>query len=235
MEDLNRPPKPDYDFDFNLPHGVDVEEATVPHHDQGLVDDPTDHVQDNLKSMENIQSTHGVSEDLIYHHYQDNTHQVIGVPTFEPGFSDDESGEEDFDRSWSARPAKKPPSPLKKSTRRLEDDVGDDEPSPTKKARQSLFGGPLEEGDVDEEHENSFGNSLHASANAEPDIGNGMSSLHIDSNRQNVAVQSTQGPSTLDARPRASTSERDSMSPPPSSLPSEDDFEIPPDNQVSMD
>lgn len=110
------PPRPQCDFDFTLPHGIDSQ-----------------HSPDNKESREfHLGEEQYAQQDMNY-------------DTFGPGFSDDEGRKEAFDRSWKAPQARKP-SPKKKSPRRTEDSDGDDEASPlAKKPRQSLFGGPDED------------------------------------------------------------------------------------------
>lgn len=234
MADLSRPPKPDCDFDFNLPHGVDVEDTVTPTQDRDPVESLIDCAQVDENAMEDLQHTSTNSANLSPCG-EVSTQQVTNYAALAEGFSDDEGGEEAFDRSWPSRRPKRAPPPLKKSPRRWEEGDGDDEASPTKRARRSLFGGPVEEGDIDDEQQSDVRDNSAASNDPEPDpdIDDGMSSLHIDSIRQDVEEQSTQMPAASPTRSTSLASVRDSQSPPSSSVFSEDEVEIPPDTQVS--
>ncbi|KAJ4353121.1 hypothetical protein N0V95_003655 [Ascochyta clinopodiicola] len=98
---------------------------------------------------------------------------------FSPGFSDDDGGQEAFERSWHGHQAKRRGEQVlkgKKSPRRSEDDEDDSEFSVTaKRPRQSLFGEPTEE-----LHEEEQANQPFAPATPEHGIGNRMSSLSLD-------------------------------------------------------
>ncbi|KAH7399122.1 hypothetical protein DE146DRAFT_523798 [Phaeosphaeria sp. MPI-PUGE-AT-0046c] len=234
MEDGSRPPKPDCNFDFNLPHGVDVEEATIPEQSQGLIESLASHSQVDCIKMKVVQHADRLSGDFIAHRAQNGTPQNMNLASADTGFSDDEGHQEAFDRSWLSRRAKKASPALTKSLRRWQEGDGDDEASPTKKARQSLFGGPAEEDQGGEEHVNGCHDVVHAPTNTSPEINDGMLSLYIDSDRQDVE-QIALSPVTLGTSPKASITERDSMSPAPSLVPSDDDFDIPMDPLPAYD
>jgi hypothetical protein len=150
MTDASMPPKPDCDFDFSLPHGIDDED------DASFTEAATATVIDS-NTMEDVSRGSQGTSDL----FDDNDN---AQPTTEyvlpPGFPDDEGGDEAFDRSWSGHQARKAMPKQKKSPRRSEDGDGDDEAIPrAKKPRKSLFdGGPVE--DVEEEAEHNVEDDL---------------------------------------------------------------------------
>lgn len=141
-------------FDFNLPHGIDVEDNSAP------MQGPT------------IESE--AQQDL-----QNTEQQDLNYRQFSPGFSDDEGRGDAFERSWPSHQAKKQATKAakgKKSPRRSEND--DDESELTvraKKPRQTLFGRPDE--DIEDEEQIT---GLDAPATPGHGIGNRMSSLSLD-------------------------------------------------------
>jgi hypothetical protein len=135
------PPKPEVEFDFDLPQGIDTEEFTQSNeHDSN----------DPLSYHEPIEDVQRVIEPNIDPDVQDenSVRQIINYNTLQEGLSDDDHAPEAFDRSWSAHQARKSLSRKRKSPRAKN---GDDEASPSsKKPRQSLFGGTTEEVEEDQ-------------------------------------------------------------------------------------
>jgi len=228
--DDNMPPRPEVEFDFNLPHGIDAEQAAPA--------DETDvrNSQAGLEPMEDVQQT--VEQDdapgLLL---QDSAQHDMNYNTLEAGFSDDEDAPKAFDRSWTAHRARKY-SPRNKKSPRTDD--GDDEPSPkSKKPRQSLFGGLAEE--VEEDH---FDDLLEE----QPDdhlvdeeidlpetelprqsIGNRMSSLNLDQEEREADPFEQQFNLGFE---QPGDSDREGMSSKGSPAPSDGEIVIPPDTQV---
>jgi hypothetical protein len=134
------PPKPDCDFDFSLPHGIDNEDDM----DTSIGDNGTteQHQDDPTDALFNDSSANDESGANDPNQAQPTTEYVLP-----PGFPDDEGGDEAFDRLWTGHQARKAMPKQKKSPRRSEDGDGDDEASPRgKKPRKSLFGGgPVED------------------------------------------------------------------------------------------
>ena len=203
------PPRPECEFDFNLPNGIEME-------DGALLAQDTTATTDNNDPMEDAQRTDQEVDELFVDD-ENNAQQPMNYDTFQPGFSDDEGGEEAFDRSWGGHQARRASPKKKKSPRRSEDGDGDDEGSPrTKRPRKSLFGGPNEEIE-----------DMNVSKASRPNIRHRMSSLNLDQ-------QEAQDERTFNLGFGLGSSERDSMSPVPSRAPSEDSIIIPPDDQVGL-
>ncbi|KAF2829626.1 hypothetical protein CC86DRAFT_344135 [Ophiobolus disseminans] len=212
MADDTMPPRPNCEFDFNLPHGIDTEEAMdVDNDPQQNNEESTDDPMDDLFNDPEPDDVIGA----------DDQHDALNYKTFEAGFSDDEGGTEVFDRSWTVHQARKAPPKQKKSPRRSEDDDGDNESSPKlKKPRKSLFGGPVEERETAalEDH------VPNAHSVSGLDVRQRMSSLNLDQ-------QEAQDERPFHLGFGLGSSERGSMSPGPSRAPSEDSVFIPRDNQ----
>ncbi|KAH7090744.1 hypothetical protein FB567DRAFT_590124 [Paraphoma chrysanthemicola] len=221
MTDDSMPPRPECEFDFDLPHGIDAEETEPFAQDHNATPDeePLDsnmgHTDDHL--------------DELFEDGRDNAQKLMNYDTLAQGFSDDEEVDKAFDRSWTAHQARKSsPKHKKKSPRRSEDGDGDDEGSPrAKRPRKSLFGGPVEHIDTQQSanYPSSQSSVPHTPITPGHGIGHGMSSLNLDA---------------PDDRPinlgfGLDTSDRDSLSPVPSRAPSEESFIIPPDDQPAYD
>jgi hypothetical protein len=177
MTDDSMPPRPDCEFDFQLPHATGMEslEDTVvaQHSTQGDTQESNSmHASTGIRNHDNDYSFMGrdlhdlspddhhnydpVTEELLqavehskgFDSYgQDNDDQDMGYGILPKGYSDDEDADESFDRSWTYHRALKPTQEAKKSPRRSDED----EMSPkTKKPRQSLFGGPVEDDSGDQ-------------------------------------------------------------------------------------
>jgi hypothetical protein len=227
MTDEEMPPRPECEFDFNLPHGLDNDNATP--NGTAMLDDSAVnmHPEEVRAPMEDADADR-FNDDLLMDNEQ-NAQQAMNYDTFKLGFSDDEGGDEAFDHSWEAQKARKPSQNKKKSPRRSEDSDGDDEASPrAKKSRQSLFGGPGG-GVADEEHD-----EYTIDQNVEPifpqtighGIGNRMSSMNLDDHDAHGVYNFSPDFGT-------GTSNWDSRSLIPSRAPSVESIIIPPDDQVS--
>jgi hypothetical protein len=222
LQDDSMPPRPDVEFDFNLPHGIDTE-------DDGNREQQLDDSVDYDHSSEKLDSP----EDVYHTSELNNGKQDLNYGILPKGFSDDEAAGEAFDRSWSGHQARKSPYKNKKPPKRSSED-GDDEASPTgKKPRQSLFGGSAEEDEEEQpddypiEQDN---DDIHGLKTPGHCIGNRISSLNLEQPEREISPSERQfnlgfGLATLD---------RGSMSPTPAPDPSEESIIIPPDTQVSV-
>ncbi|KAF1836845.1 hypothetical protein BDW02DRAFT_613998 [Decorospora gaudefroyi] len=142
--DGSMPPRPDVEFDFNLPHDIDAE------HDMHQSSSDTQGYQDD---MEDIRHT-AEPNDSFSRYKQNIDEQHLNYNVLPKGFSDDEDTEEGFDSFWSSHQARTLPPKNKKSPKRSSED-GDDEASPmTKKFRKSLFGGSAPAEEDEEAHVN---------------------------------------------------------------------------------
>lgn len=230
------PPRPECEFEFNLPHGIDTEESASidsDHNDKSMQNSQDD------QAVNSTQRSHDSLDDLFKdpeshdRHSVEDQHQAqqsLNYDTFQPGFSDDEGGGEVFKSSWTAQQARKASPKNKKSPRRLQDDDGDEEISPMiKRPRKSLFGGP----DTTSEDQAAFENianqneDLQTPEPSKPDIRHRLSSL-------NLVQQEAQDTRTYDLSFRLGSSDEDSMSPIPSRAPSEESVIIPSDDQVGF-
>ncbi|UPX15847.1 uncharacterized protein EKO05_0006283 [Ascochyta rabiei] len=226
MADVAPPNKPKVTLDFNLPHGTDVEEDTqvtpVPMYaayDSG----PFDTLRDHHGSTTDL---HGISDrqDHIKTSSQDGNEDDMNYRQFSPGFSDDDGGQEAFDRSWHSHQAEKRATKAvkgKKSPRRSDAEDDSESSVPAKKPRQSLFGELTEELREEKQVSNPF-----APATPEHGIGNRMSSLSLDQQMGddgdiNRSITTGFGFACSDIG-----SVRDSP------VPSDEDFHIPPDDVV---
>ncbi|OWY57138.1 hypothetical protein AA0118_g9156 [Alternaria tenuissima] len=208
--ELNMPPKPEVEFDFNLPHGIDAEE-------------PAD-VQQSVEPRHDAQ----MREPIMDAH-------TMNDQTLEQGFSDDDDAPQAFDRSWSGHQARKSSLTNNKSPR-TDDDA--DEASPRgKRLCQSLFGGPtneVEEDQFDDLFEEMPEEGLVDQADdlletevPRESIGNRLSGLDLEA--QETEVHSSEQPLNLGFG--FEESDRDSMSPRVSPALSDGDIVIPPDTQ----
>ncbi|KAF2036191.1 hypothetical protein EK21DRAFT_52289 [Setomelanomma holmii] len=238
MADDNMPPRPECEFDFNLPHGVDMDAdmTTNTNNEPSLVpnlhEDPTpQHAENDDDSLNDLSNDPGNHE--VHHEPgtsdRNSPQQAMNYDTFAQGFSDDEGGEEAFNRSWTAHQARKP-SPKKKkkkSPRRSADEDTDDESSPRpKKPRKSLFGGVVEEIKTQEEevYVDSQGDTINAPKTLGHGIGSGIAIL-------NLHEQYAQDDRPFNLGFGLGSSDRDSMSPVRSRAPSEESIIIPSDDQ----
>jgi hypothetical protein len=246
MTDESMPPRPEVEFDFNLPHGIDADEDAI-EDDRNIHDDP-----ENANLTQDIRNSAEHDLDIDMHEtrdgvrhskdaskdFQNSGYQEMNYNTLEKGFSDDDDAPEAFDRSWLAHQARKSP-PKKKKSPRADDD--DDEASPrSKKPRQSLFGGPpdeVEENEYDDLFEERPADrladqfdDLPATETTNQSVGNRMSSLNLE--QQDTEGGPSEQPLNLGFG--FGDSDRESMSPRESPAPSEGEIVIPPDTQVSV-
>ena len=232
MADDHLPGKPGVTFDFDLPHGIDVEEGN---HELQL-DAPTrsatvdaswslDHLTENGNQLTDPFGSSNHQDGTAANRHDDNE-QELEYRQFSPGFSDDEGSREAFERSWSSHQAKKQAVKAakgKKSPRRSNDEGDDSESSVrAKKPRQFLFSGTDEEKEDEAQVDN-----LLAPATPEHGIGNRMSSLNLDQQQNgdedmDIPMKTGFGLACSDIG-----SVRDSP------VPSDNEFVIPPDTVVS--
>lgn len=215
MADDSMPPRPETEFDFNFPDGIDSEDdiPNVGQNDYGSLDG----LPDSSKPSGNHNS------NSHYANQQDDDYS-----TAMKGFSDDEAGDETFDSSWTTNRVENNNFMIKKSPRRLNADDADDEDSPkVKRPRQSLFGGPdrgIEECGLDQPTEDY--QSDHDTINTPgKGIRNCMSSINLG--EEDGASQSFSLGFGLELSDKGSMSSRTSPAP------SEGSIIIPPDDQVS--
>jgi hypothetical protein len=198
-------------------------------------------IHNNSDAMEDVAPTNEDIDDL-FNDDQDTSQQPLDYETFQPGFSDDEGGEEAFNRSWPAQQARKKSPQGKKSPRRSKTSDGGDEANPhAKRPRKSLFGGPDEEMQDEEEEENEQNEEMGTLEIPRPDMRQRFSSLNLDQ-QDAQDVQDVSG--TQDTHEAADGGHFDmgfdlgdsamaSMSRVLSRAPSEDSVIIPPDTVVS--
>jgi hypothetical protein len=226
------PPRPDVEFDFNLPHGIDSEEAAASN------DQHNHDYQDDHDFMEEVRHTTEPNNDLDLYD-QDTGEQDMNYNVMPKGFSDDEDAGEAFDRSWSGRQAKKSSPKNKKSPKRSSDD-GDDEASPmTKKPRKSLFGGPMEGNDEERPDEEPEEYIVHWDDNVrEPKtprhcIVKRLSSLSLEQQEREDSPAERPFNFGFGITTSNRDSDRGSMSPTPAPDTSNENVFIPPDTEVS--
>ncbi|KAI4666315.1 uncharacterized protein J4E79_002352 [Alternaria viburni] len=228
MVDQNMPPRPEVEFDFNLPHGIDSE-VSLSNEPDNIVPQ-TDH-----EPMEDVQQT-VEQDDALGPLLQDSAQHDMNYNTLEEGFSDDEDAPKAFDRSWTAHQARRSSPKSKKSPRT---DDGDDEPSPrTKKPRQSLFGGLAEEVEEDrfddlfeeqpDDHLVDEEVDLPETEMPRQSIGNRMSSLNLDQEEKEADPFEQQFNLGFE---QPGDSDREGMSSRGSPAPSDGEIVIPPDTQ----
>lgn len=183
MADSKLSDRPDLTFEFNLPHGIDIDqEASV---DRVLGDTANDNSWSFDRLRDNNGLTPGVANSAAQH---SNDDVDLTYRQFSPGFSDDEGSGEAFERSWPGHQAKKEAAKTakgKKSPRRSDDESEDLETeTQAKKPCQSLFGGVDREMDIDEQADN-----LLAPATPGLGLGNRMSSLALDQQHDGDGVE----------------------------------------------
>jgi hypothetical protein len=169
------PPRPECEFDFNLPHGLDTEGSHPLHGNPA-----TSHINNNAAEDAAMPDR---DFDALFVGDPDDDQQPMNYETFPSGFSDDEGGEEASNRSWAAQQSRKTSSKNKKSPRRSEGSDGAEEASPkTKRPRNSLFGDPFQEVDEDEDKDDMDDKNLEVDdpETSKPDIRHRMSSLNLD-------------------------------------------------------
>jgi hypothetical protein len=222
------PPKPEVEFDFDLPQGIDTEEfAQSNEHDSN----------DPLSDHEPIEDVQRVIEPNIDQD-ENSVRQIISYNTLQEGLSDDDHAPEAFDRSWSAHQARKSLSRKRKSPRAKN---GNDEASPSStKPRQSLFGSTTEEVEEDQSADifeeqtedrlvDQAGYSLETPI-AKHNIDSRMSSLNLG--QQKMEANSSKQLFNLGFGLEDSGGE--SMSPRASPALSDSEIVIPADTQVSV-
>jgi hypothetical protein len=195
-------------------------------------------IRDNSDTMQDVTRTNEELDDL-FNDDQDTSQQPLDYDTFQPGFSDDEGGEEAFNRSWPAQQARKKSPKSKKSPRRSETSDGDDEASPhSKRPRKSLFGGPDEEMQGQEQEENEQNEGLGTLEIGRPDMRQRFSSLNLDQqdaqdvqDTQNIQEAEDGGHFNMDFDFGGTAIGRVSHA--PSRAPSEESIVILPDTVVS--
>ena len=123
------PPRPDVEFDFNLPHGIDAGDSVKGnlHSTHGYQENDNlpkvmhEHVEQDI----DIDMRDRSNDDNSIHDQnssdQDMNHQILQI--LEQGFSDDDDAPQAFDRSWSGHQARKSPPTSKKSPRTDGDDA----------------------------------------------------------------------------------------------------------------
>ncbi|KAH9875414.1 hypothetical protein J1614_004906 [Plenodomus biglobosus] len=151
MAQANAPPPIDYEFDFNLPHGVDIDDYPIERaSDSGSLDkdDPEQEDRDSLEINDSLMS------DILHPQTNNSSpkHQVQGdvgkrmyYDQLPEGISEDEDASKAFDRSWSGRETTRTAPKTKVSPRRKHEDDTEEKMLRSKKPRQSLLGGPVEE------------------------------------------------------------------------------------------
>jgi hypothetical protein len=223
------PPRPDCEFNFVLPFGIDTAEG-LPHNDNQGPDHPAREPHDDSNSNKLIGAIPHTDEQVntLLADDEDNAQQPLNDGVFRIGFSDDEGVREAFDLSWSARQARQGLPKNKKSSRRSGVSDDDDETIPRiKRARRSIFGGPVEKikEKEHEDHDKSQDKDMSAFDTLKPDIRQRMSSL-------NLVQQDTQSTHASNSGFGLQSSEKDSLSSVSSRAPSEESIIIPPDDKV---
>jgi hypothetical protein len=231
-------PRPEPEFDFSLPHGISTDADQLEDSNQESTNHAADANGQDHMDIDDVQPFTGDIDDLFVDRH-DPTQPHLNYETFQSGFSDDEGHEQAFDRSMSANRARKALPKNKKSPRRSDNDDGsdrrDDEESPKpKKPRKSLFGGPLDE-DNDEDRGDHGNDQVEVAPTSQTSglgIRERMSSLNLEQAEDQDHLAEDNRP--IDVGFGLGTSERDSMSPPPSEPGSEESVVIPPDDRVSI-
>jgi hypothetical protein len=180
MADESLQDRPEVTFDFNLPHGVAVEESNGQQDTQQrmqlYINSDGDNDMSDLFGDDEFSTARG--NDLCAGD-QDSNDREMNFRQFSSGFSDDEGSREAFDCSWESHEAKKRAAKAAKSTKSPRRSDNEDEATESearaKKLRQSLF----VESDAEMEEEEQVGN-LFAPATPGRGIGNRMSSLNLD-------------------------------------------------------
>jgi hypothetical protein len=222
------PPRPECEFDFNLPHGIDAEEdgtlkqcSTA----ERSNDEPNGFREDN-------------NRDALSFDQPGNTQQPVNYDSLALGFSDEEGAGRQYDRSWGAEQARKPSPKSKKSPRRSnKGDTGDEASPKAKRPRQSLFGGPGEEAQEPEIESNLNDQDVDMVApEPSPDFRHRMSSLNLDQQEEHDTeeFQNAQDNRPFDLGLGLGSFEDDGMLATGSRAASEESFTIPPDDQVSL-
>jgi len=227
------PPRPECEFDFNLPHGIDAEEdGTLQQYatTERSNDEPT---PDGFREDNNL--------DALSFDQPGNMQRPMNYDSQAMGFSDEESAGHQNDRSWKAEQARKPSPKSKKSPRRSnKGDTGDEASPKAKRPRQSLFGGLVEEAREPEMESNLNDQDIDMGVDMgapepSPDFRHRMSSLNLDQQEKNDTeeFQNAQDTRPFDLGLGLGSFEEDGMLATGSRAASEDSFMIPPDDQVS--
>ncbi|EAT77073.1 hypothetical protein HBI56_200140 [Parastagonospora nodorum] len=227
------PPRPECEFDFNLPHGIDAEEDVIVN-------------QNSAVERSNDEPTLGGSRedsnlDPLFFDDTDSAQQPMNYDSLPKGFSDDEGEGLQFDRSCEAEQARKPSPKSKKSPRRSnKGDVGEEASPRAKRPRQSLFGGPVEEAQEPEFESNFNDQDVDVNVDVDmdapepsPDFRHRMSSLNLDQQEENdtEAFQNAQDDHPFDLGLGLGSFEQDDMLAMGSRAASEDSFMIPQDDR----
>lgn len=199
----------EHQADSRLSQGIDDEQSSI--HNIRRKESPSEHTN----ALVQFGGAGGKDDD---------TQEMMSYNMFMPGFSDDESGEELFDRPLTIGMGKKGITNSKKSLRQLSDINDGDEISPrSKKPRQSLFGGPV--GGDNAEHDGFTDGEVEEKGQKndnlkilEPGIRHRMSSMQLEEQDEQKVHENEIG-----AEPRSQGA---------SFSPLEDDTIIPPDDQV---
>ncbi|KAF3052730.1 hypothetical protein E8E11_010198 [Didymella keratinophila] len=187
MADIYLTDKPEVTFEFNLPHGIEADDASGSAPPQPL----HGHAGESSWSFNGLpegdEMEQGAQHELTTHQ-QGNDEQALKYHQFYPGFSDDEGSGEAFERSWPGHQAKKQVAKTtkgKKSPRRSDNESEDSETKiRAKKPRQSLFGGIDQEMEIDEQRNNLLGPTMPGLG-----LGNSMSSLTLDQQHDGDEVE----------------------------------------------
>ena len=198
------PPRPDVEFDFHLPHGIDAEED----------------IQDDRSNAD------------LYDQHMDQLHPAYNV--LENGFSDDDDAPEAFDRSWSGHQARKPPPKDRKSPRTddEEDDMSPSNKRPRPSLFGGLTGEAEESQDrmLKDPPENPCETNTPGKHDTVQELG--MPDLDITDALPSPISDPPLSDLSFNAGSGLSDSDRDSMSPRNSPEQSADTVIIPPDTQV---
>jgi hypothetical protein len=248
MADKTISPRPEVEFDFVLPHGVDAtaseQNAPGDAEDHNTVEDIHDSAErdvdiDMRERSDSGRHSRNTSNDLIAND-QDLAEGGMNYNTFEQGFSDDDDAPKAWDRSWTAHQARRSSPKSRKSPR---DEEGDYEDSPkSKKPRQSLFGGLSEDVEEDESADHFEEQPEERLVNQAEDsletpvprhsIGNRMSSLNLDQQEREASPSYQQFHIGFD---QPGDSDREDMSSRGSPALSDGEIVIPADTQVSLE
>jgi hypothetical protein len=230
--DDSMPPRPECEFDFRLPYGFATEESPL--------------IAENFAVSHQYNESMGNGSDQNdgfdgrFVGDQNNAQQPMDDDKLPTCISDDDGGEEVFNRSWSAQQARKAPPRTKKLPRRSENDHVDHEASlRSKRPRKSIFGGPSEQVE-DQDIESYLGDQttyINASEASNSNISHSMDSLILD--QQGIEdpqyTQQAQDTRPFDLGFGLESFNQDYVSPVPSRALSEESFIIPPDDIVSFD
>ena len=178
--------RPEVTFDFNLPHGIDVEESNGQQGAQQCMQLHIDSDGNNhMSGLFGDDKPSTARSNNLCTGDQDSNDLEMNFRQLSPGLSDDEGSIEAFDRSWESHEAKKQAAKDAKAAkaakgtklpRRSEnEDEAESSDARAKKPRQSLFIRSDAEMKEEEQVDNLF-----APATPVQGIGNRISSLNLD-------------------------------------------------------